>query len=382
MPTRRILFLLTLPVLLALDARSQTQEFSVNGLKVLLKPNPANEIVSAQLYVRGGARNIEDATQGIEPLIFNTALKGSKSYPKEKIDAILDRTGAVINSSSNRDYSVITLRCLTGNFGETFDLFADIIMHPAFLPNEVELERKNQILNVKQRNDNPDAALRLVADERFYRGHQYRMDPAGTEQSLQAITVEQMKQHHSNHLVTTRLLLVVVGNVSKSVLEEKVLKTFGSLPKGDRMPPVPTPVWHSGASLTAVERELPTNYIIGYFSAPRLGDPDHPAAMVALDILRNRIWEEVRTKRNLSYAPSASLSNDLVNRAAIYVTAVKPDTTVKVMLAEMKKMQTEAVSEKDLRDRVTMFITRYYLNNETNEAQGRFLALPEIAGIG
>ena len=382
MQTRRILLFLTTPLLLAFHAPAQTQEFTVNGLTVLLKPNPANEIVSAQLYVRGGARNITEATQGIEPLIFNTAIKGSKYYSKESIDELLDRTGASINSISNRDFSVVSLRCLTTNFGETFDLFADIIINPLFMPDELELVRKNQILAVKQQNDNPDAALRLIANALYYKGHQYRMDPAGIEQSLQAINAEQMRQHLSKNLVTSKLLLVVVGNVPRALLEQKVQKTFGSLPEGNYTPSLPDRIMHAGASLNAVGRELPTNYIIGYFSAPRLGDPDHPAAMVALDILRNRVWEEVRTKRNLSYAPSAFLENDLVNRAAIYVTAVKPDTTVKVMMAEMKKMQQEPVSEKDLSDRVTMFITRYYLNNETNDAQGRFLAYPEIAGIG
>jgi zinc protease len=379
MRTKAIFALLILPLV---SVFPQTQEIWVNGLKVLLTPNPANEIVSAQLYLRGGALNIDETTQGIEPLIFNTAVKGSKGYAKEKIDAILDRTGAAINNLSTRDFSVITLRCLTSNFSETFDLFADIAINPTLAADELELERKKQILAVKQRKDDADGAVRELADEMYYRGHQYKLNPSGTESSLQAITVDQMRAHWSKHFVTSKLLLIVVGNIPKSLLQERVEKAFASVPRGDYKPSLPTAISHSAATVQVTERQLPTNYIIGYFGAPRLGNPDHPAAIVALDILRNRVWEEVRTKRNLSYAPSAFLDNSLVSRAAIYVTAVQPDTTVKVMLAELQKMQAEPVTDKDLRDRVTMFITRYYLNNETNDAQGRFLAYPEIAGVG
>jgi predicted Zn-dependent peptidase len=65
--------------------------------------------------------------------------------------------------------------------------------------------------------------------------------------------------------------------------------------------------------------------------------------IMAMNILRWRIFEEVRTKRNLSYAPAVYFSNDYANRAAIYVSTVKPDTTIKVMFAEIKKIQDKFV---------------------------------------
>jgi zinc protease len=118
------------------------------------------------------------------------------------------------------------------------------------------------------------------------------------------------------------------------------------------------------------------------FTLPSPGDPDYYAAMVMMRILRDRVFEEVRTKRNLSYAPAAGMLNGFANAGMIYVTAVTPDSAVKVMLGELTKMQKEPVSAKDLKDRITLFLTAYNLQRETNESQAQFLAFHEIAGLG
>lgn len=377
-----ILFVLIFGVSCAPQDPYAAEEFFINGLKVIVKPNRANEIISAQLYLRGGSLNINELTQGIEPLIFESALKGSENYPKEKLNIILDKTAAQISTNSNRDFTTVSLRCLNRHFDETWNVFTDLIMNPTFEEQEVELVRDRLLVDIRQRKDNPNSYLRDIADGLFYREHAYRFDPQGIEESMTKISIEQMRNHLKVILQTSQLLLVVVGNVDKDKLRKKVENTFGQLPKGDYKLVLPDKVVHRAPMLETVKRELPTNYIMGYFSAPALNDQDFYPMTMAINILGWRIFEEVRTKRNLSYAPGAFFSNEYANRAAIYVSAVDPDTTIKVMLAELKKLQEEPVSTKDLKDRITMYLTQYYLNNETNSAQAQFLARFELSELG
>lgn len=367
---------------LAVAGQPLTEEFSVNGLKVLLKPNTANEIISAQLYLRGGAMNLVETTQGIEPLLFNSALKGSENYSKEKINSILDRTATQITTASSRDFTSVSLRCIKPYFDETWNVFADVIMHPTFPPDEVELVREQLLTGIQQRKDVPDVYLRDIVAGLFYSDHPYHLNPEGTEETMSHISIAQMEKHLKDNLVTSKLLLVVVGNVDKGDLKKKVESSLGKLKKGDYQPRYPSVVRHESPALQVVERELPTNYIIAYFSAPSRNQPDFYPMTIAISILRSRVWEEVRTKRNLSYAPSALYLDSFANAAGIYVTAVDPDTTIKVMFAELKRLQTEPVTVKDLKNRITMYLTRYYLNNETDDAQGQFLADFELSGAG
>ncbi len=377
-----LVFILLAILVFASQGSEPVVTLDVNGLQVIVKPNSANEIVSAQLYIKGGSFNLNESTQGIEPLIFESAFKGSEHYSKETINTLLDRTAAQIVSNSNRDYTVVGMRCLNRFFDDIWDVFSDVILNPTFEEEEVELVRDQLLVGIRQQEDNPDSYLNELADNLFYREHPYRFDPQGIEESMAAISVEQMRDHLKSNLQTSKLLLVVVGNVESDQIRQKVEETFGQLPRGNYRYVLPDPIVHEAPMLKAVQRDLPTNYIEGYFSAPGLSDPDFYPMRMAMNILAWRVFEEVRTKRNLSYAPSAFFSNEFANRAAIYVTTVDPDTTIKVMLAELKRMQEEPVSAKDLDDRIAMYLTQYYLNNETNAAQAQFLARFELSGLG
>ena len=381
--TRRGVFHLLAIALLASPARAgNVEEFTVNGLQVLLKKNSANEVVVAQLYIRGGVLNLTPEMAGIEPLLFDAARQGTAKYSKEKINAELARMGTQIGNDVTRDYSVIQMRCVKTYFDLSWDIFSEVILNPRLDSPEVELSREQLLNALRQRRDNPDAYLELLGETQFYRDHPYALDPLGSEASVSKITIAQMRQYLQDNLLTSKLLLVVVGNIDKAELQNKVAGAFGQLPMGNYKPQPPRPVQHERARVYTEAQQLPTNYIIGYFAAPGLRDKDYYAMRTAVAILNDRIFEEVRTKRNLSYAPSAELEDLFANYGKLYVTTVSPDTTIKVMLAEMRRVQNRLLHAGALGGRINLANTSYYLENETNLAQATFLARFELSGAG
>jgi len=359
-----------------------TEEFTINGLKVVLKKNPANEIIVTNLYIRGGVLNLTPEIAGIEPLLFDVAAKGTATYPKEKINAELARMGTQIGGNVKRDYSLISMRCVKTHFEASWDIFADIVSNPALDPQEVELTREQLVAALRQREDHPDSHLELLGEVKFYKGHPYALDPEGTAESVSKITIEQMRQYLKENLITSKLLLVVVGNVDKADLQNKVTTAFGQLPVGNYKPQYPTMAKHAASHVHIEAQPLPTNYIAGYFMAPSRRDADYYAMRTAVAILQDRVFEEVRTKRNLSYAPEARLEDLFANHGKLYVTTVEPDSTIKIMLAEVKRLQNRLLDPDGLRDRINLSLTSYYLENETNAAQAAFLARFELAGLG
>jgi predicted Zn-dependent peptidase len=103
---------------------------------------------------------------------------------------------------------------------------------------------------------------------------------------------------------------------------------------------------------------------------------------VATDILSDRFFDEVRTKRNLSYAVFAGLSQRRANYGLLYVTAVEPDTTLAVMLHEVERLKTEPITAERLAENVNVFLTQYWLAQETNMGQAATLGAFEIVGGG
>jgi predicted Zn-dependent peptidase len=83
-------------------------EFDVNGLKVIVKRRANSPTVAGGLYVRGGARNINEKNAGIESLTLATAIEAGKNMPRQTVRRELARIGSAIGSSVSNDYSVIS----------------------------------------------------------------------------------------------------------------------------------------------------------------------------------------------------------------------------------------------------------------------------------
>ena len=135
-------------------------------------------------------------------------------------------------------------------------------------------------------------------------------------------------------------------------------------------------------TVAVTARELPTNYVQGVFAAPPLTSPDIFPMRVAQTILQQRVYVEVRVRRNLSYAPDAFLWSQGANAGGIYVTSTDANQSVRVMLDEIRKLQTEEISPDEIKATAQQFLTRYYMGQETNAAQAGELAQYELIGGG
>jgi zinc protease len=120
----------------------------------------------------------------------------------------------------------------------------------------------------------------------------------------------------------------------------------------------------------------------GVFAAPNLGDADYSAMEVATTILRERVFQEVRVERNLSYAPNAFMNENVANAGGIYVSAADANQSISIMLDEIAKLQNEEVEPREISGVVGQFLTQYYAQQETNAAQAADLAAYELKGGG
>ncbi|MGH9888492.1 MAG: M16 family metallopeptidase, partial [bacterium] len=107
------------------------------------------------------------------------------------------------------------------------------------------------------------------------------------------------------------------------------------------------------------------NYIMALFPGPGWRDPDFIAARLAMAALSQREFLEVRTKRNLSYAPRAWLAWDReLPTGALYVTAVDPVATMRVMLDEARRLRDEPMPERELAAIKATLLTDAFLDGE------------------
>jgi zinc protease len=173
----------------------------------------------------------------------------------------------------------------------------------------------------------------------------------------------------------SRLLLVVVGDIDAAHVIAQARAAFDALPRGDYVETsLPKPHF-SQASLVTEQRALPTNYLQGWFTIPAPGEPGYAAARVALNYMWDQLFKEVRTKRSLSYAVGTGVNLSQAGALGyISVSAVDPNTTYKVMLDELRRLQTTPMTPVDLAGSKNIFLTNFLAGSETTDGQAGLLA--------
>jgi zinc protease len=353
-----------------------------NGVKILVKRIPGAEMAALQLYIKGGARDWSAADAGVERLALSVATEGgTTSLDKDAFARRLASLGSEIDAQVRYDFASIDAKSLGSRWDATFALLADTFLHPALPASELEVARQRQLAGLRHEQENPDALLGLLSHDTLFKGHPFANRPIGTIASVEKLGAEAVAAHLATLRETSRLLFVTAGDVDPAHVVAQVAAAFGGLPRGAYVgAPFPR-IGFDKPSLAITDKKLATNYVQAAFPAPGWGDADRPDAMVATSLLRYRLFEEVRTKRNLSYAPSAGLGgSSTVPTGYLYVTAVDPNTTVKVMFDEVRRLQSDPVSEKDLAATKATFLTTYLMQNESTEGQAAMLADAELLG--
>jgi zinc protease len=368
--------------LLASDTAALVTEFDVNGLKVLVKRREGSQTVVAGLFLKGGTQNITAANAGIEDLMLDVSSEATMSFPRERLRVELSRLGSAISSGVNYDYSALTLGTTRVNFDRSWEIFTDVALRPSFTPEDVERVRNRLVLALRDDADTPDSYLQMLQARVAYAGHAYLNDPRGTSASVSKLTAEDLRRYHKQMMETSRLLLVIVGDLDAQQLRPRIAATFGKLPRGDYRPAAVSPLSFAASTVDVTPRELPTNYVQGVFTAPPLDSPDLYPMRVATSILQNRLFVEIRVKRNLSYAPDAFLWSQGANLGGVSVSSTDANQSVTIMLKEMARLRNEPISPDDLKGTIQHYLTRYYLGEETNAAQAGELAQAELIGGG
>jgi zinc protease len=242
----------------------------------------------------------------------------------------------------------------------------------------VELIRAQFLSAVQQNGDDPDNLVDALAYSMAFTGHPYSIPVIGTVSSLRAITAADLRAYHQSQFVKSRMLLVVVGNVTRAHIEALVRATLAKLPMGTYHWTLPQPTPSLPGGVTFVQRTLPTNYILGYFSGPLASSPDYQNLRLAMTVLTGDMFSEIRSRENLTYDVHAPFLDRAATSGGLYVTTVSPDTTLKLMWLFVQQLQQRTLTSEELKRLEWSFVTDYFLQNETNASQADFLARAQL----
>ncbi len=382
----KYIFVLMLGFLVSINTAiaDDTKEIEVNGVKVIIKKTN-KKVVTTSVIIKGGTANYTKEKEGVEQFAFNLAAEGgTKAYDKTTFNTMLEKMGSSISANTSYDYGSFNLVSLKRNFEESWKLLVEVINNPLMNEEEFELLKNRLIAAAQQTDSNPDAKLRNNAMVNSFSGLPYANISGGTEESLTNLTLEDVQNHFKKVMTKSDIFMVIVGDVEVEDITAKVEALVSGLPEGEKRMFDYGKMNITKSRVTPEKRDIKTNYVRGYMDAPKATASDRVAMQVGMSIVRDRLFEEIRTKRNLSYAPQAYLPSVIAGSPYVvwYVSTDKPNESIQVMYDEINKLRTVGFSEKELKDKKAGFLTRHFMREESGGSQAMTLALAEMSGLG
>jgi predicted Zn-dependent peptidase len=358
--------------------KKEAYEMNVDGVKVIVQPSN-NEIVEVLTVIKGGVQNYTLANQGIESLALDALTEcGTLNDDKNSFKNKLDKASARINGSAGQDFSRISLNCIKMDFDAVWPLYVDAITKPLFDQKEFDRVKQDAITNLRAQASQPDYAIEKMAKSIAFAGKDNEKSPEGTEETLKGITAEQAKAHYMNILTKSRMTIVVVGEIERSVIESKIKAMLASIPQGQPFTLKKSLYTPTATTFKAEKKDLATNYIQAVTGAPTPGSKDFNAFSLAMRIFADRHFLDVRSKNGLSYAPGSWFDGSSSSSANISVSTTEPDKYIGVVKALIARTKQSGFKADEVKNWKTTYLTGFYYGQETNTAQAASLASNEV----
>lgn len=364
-----------------------------NGLTLLLKENPAFDIIAVGLLSGIGSVHDPEGLEGLTYLTQRNLLSGTTNRTAQELVIELESLGSQLQTAASYDYSAIMLQSTPASFEASFAVLMDLINNSTFPEREFERERSLSQSTLGSLTDDPMNAIVLGYLELFYGEHPYKLSPYGSPIGLTNIRREDTENWHTYMYQPEHIVVAVVGNFDTAELLPLLKTSFGDWQNGYDKQPMPRE--EVDFVYPAEDRELVINipteaaFLIMGYPAPASFDQDSASMAVINSILgegmSSRLFTEIRDKRGLAYTAMSQYDERLGPSNLLIFLATHPqnvDQARNQVLAEMKRFADEGLTEAEIAHIATQKRGLYIIQNETNLNQALMLAMTELTGRG
>ena len=331
------------------------------GIKAWLVQDKSALRRVARLLLRG-RHGVDPAGQlGVTSLMATLLTDGAGTLTSQAFRQRQEDAAASVSFSASLDRLGGSLRVLSANREEGFELLRMALTQPRFDSDMIEQRRAQTIASINQSNQRPGSVAARTLMETEFAGHPYANDPDGTPDDLKKLTQQTLKQRAAALLIRNGLIVAAVGDIEEADFARLLDRAFGTLPVGT--PPALPPEWTppTKARTVVVERPVPQSTALLALPGVARDDPDWYAALVMNHILggggqQSRLFSEVREKRGLAYGASSSLR--VYKRAALLVISTasaneRVAEALRVVKAELARLRVDGPTEQELADAKT-----------------------------
>ena len=326
------------------------------GITVWFAEDHTVPIVAMNYAFFGGAAADPENRRGLANFLSAMLDEGAGDLASEQFQERMEELSFSMSHSAGIEWFTGSFRSLTRNLDESVSLLALAINHPRFDAQPLERIRKQLIVALRNKAQDPEEQAWLAFRRMLFGNHAYARDADGTEAGIRAITAADLRALHRRLFARERLLVTVAGDIDEQRMVKLVDSVFGDLPEKSGMPDIPNPVMPKEARERIIRKPIAQSIVLVGAQSIRRDDPDFIPAYVVNHILGgggfgSRLMEEVREKRGLAYSVYSGLATREKAGFFFAYAGTRNDRALQardIMLETIRKVAREGVTEEEL----------------------------------
>ena len=292
-----------------------TKTTLANGADLVVSEKHDLPLVSFSLTFLGGANQFEPAARtGLASITAAMMSEGTKTHDGEALSNALQLLGTSVSTTVGGESGSMSFVSTTGKFDRTLELLADMLLNSTFPADALERLRAQRLVALTQARAQPGAIAGRVFPKVLY-GPDHPYGRVATEESVKAVTRDDVAAFHAQYFQPGRALITVVGDVTAAAVKPVVEKALAAWPKAGTRPDFSYPALPERRKTTIFLVDRPgapqSTVAIGHPGPPR-NTPDYYAMQVMNTMLggmfQSRLNANIREEKGYSYGVSSSFA--------------------------------------------------------------------------
>jgi zinc protease len=279
-----------------------------NGAELALMPKRDTPLVAMNVVVRGGSLADAPGREGTAALLAELMQKGAGDRDGAQFAEAIESAGGQLVVGAGAEGLSLGASFLARDLGLMIELASDALLRPRLSASEFDKVRERAIQSIAAAKDaDPRALVGEYGDAWLFRGHPYGRPVGGSEESLAAVTLDDLKRHYEAQVRGDRLIIAVVGDFDPADVRRRLEAAFGSLGRSAAAAPAATKAPAvEGRRVLLVDKPgaAQTYFWLGNVGASRT-DPERTAQAVVNTVFGGRFTSmlntELRIKSGLTY---------------------------------------------------------------------------------
>jgi predicted Zn-dependent peptidase len=361
-----------------------------NGLTIILHPDKSTPIVNVQVWYHVGSKDERPGRTGFAHFFEHLMFKGSRNVEPESHTSIIASVGGQANAYTTEDTTVfwqtVPSQYLPLVLWMEADRMATLRIDQQTFVSEREVVKEERRMRIENQ---PFGTLNEIIYDQAFTTHPYKHPVIGSMDDLNAATIADVRDFYATYYVPANATVVIAGDFDAAGTKALVERYLGRVPKSERAVPrdIPKEPPQTKEKRATIEQPWPLPAVIVAYHITYDGHPDsyplHVVSKVLSDGNSSRIYKKLVYESGLALTAFGQ-ANLIEHPNLFYAVAIvnpgkSPEAVEKALIAEMDKVKTEGVTDRELQRAHNQWARDYILSRQTVQQKASHLAHAEVA---